>query len=153
VAALVQQLESSAHVAARQMAAVLLRPKMKKLWKKLDAATQTEVKAKLLQRIVNEEQRSVRVSAAALVATVAKQELPAGKWDDLLTFLLDCSKSATAGHREVAMLLFRALSEHARVCIYLQVGPEQHAFSQCIFVFVFVSHVRITSSFSYSYSV
>lgn len=96
----------------RQMAAVLLRRKIGILWRKQGADVMTQVKATLLERLVAEQTRLVRLSIAALISALAKKIVPDGTWNELMQFLLECCKSGEAGHREVAMMLFRALAEN-----------------------------------------
>lgn len=96
----------------RQIAAVLLRRKIGTLWRKLPADVMSQVKATLLERLVAEKQRLVRMSIAALISALAKKIVPDGTWNELMQFLLQCCKSGETGHREVAMMLFRALAEN-----------------------------------------
>ncbi|KAJ1446286.1 armadillo-type protein [Pelagophyceae sp. CCMP2097] len=111
IAALMLQLEHSGNVSVRQVAAVVLRKKITKLWKKLKKAQHAETKAALLRRLEAEQDKSVRKAIAALVSTLAKVLVPGKKWDELLAFISRCAEAPDAGHRELAHLLLLQLSE------------------------------------------
>lgn len=106
-----QQLQTHPGAGIRQIAAVLLRRKIATHFRKQSEAAQTTIKQSLLDRLVNEEKRAVRLSVAALISALGAKLVPANKWNELLQFLLQCSESQQAGHREVAMVLFRALAD------------------------------------------
>lgn len=63
-------------------------------------------------QLINEPVRVVRHNVAGLISALGKLTVPDGKWNELLTFLLECSRSQKVEYREVAMLLFRALAEN-----------------------------------------
>lgn len=109
---LMMQITSSPNVSARQMAAVLLRRKIGTHFTKLPKEIRLQIQNMLLDRLVKEEQRLVRISIASLISAVARKTIPDGEWSELMQFLLQCFESSTAGHREVAMMLFRALAEN-----------------------------------------
>jgi hypothetical protein len=111
---LMEQIKCSTDPGIRQMAAVLLRRKIASHILKVPENLQQEIKATLFDRLVNEEMRPVRLGVAALISKLAQKMIRLNKWslDELLQFLLQCSQSQQAGHREVAMLLFRHLSEN-----------------------------------------
>lgn len=111
VPALLQQIANSGVIQARQMAAVLLRKKLPVHFRKLPEALQVEIKGTLLARLAAEPQRSVRLAIAALISSLARRLVPKKLWNELLEYLLQCSRSEKVEHREVAMLLFRALAE------------------------------------------
>ena len=48
---------------------------------------------------------------AGVVSVVAKHTVPLGEWPGLLDFLSHCSAAPEAAHREVALVLFAALTE------------------------------------------
>ena len=112
IPALLQQITESTSVQARQMAAVLLRRKIRPLWSSTPADVKTALKAALLQRLTAEPVRVVRRSVAALIAKIAEETVPKQKWPELLDFLFHMTRSHTVDHREMGMLLFRALSEN-----------------------------------------
>jgi len=110
---LLQQLQHSQIPASRQMAAVLLRKCIVKLYKALKAPAEKEqVKSVLLQQLLDEPQRIVRHSIGALISALAKELVPKGQWDALLPSLLQLCQHPSEGHREVAMMLFTALAEN-----------------------------------------
>lgn len=106
------QLANSQRPEARQLAGVLLRKKLWSKFKAMPAEKQEGVKKMLLERVVAEPLRPVRIAVAALISSLAKRLVPDNKWKELLQFLLQMSKSQTKEHREVAMILFRALAEN-----------------------------------------
>ena len=112
VPALLQQITESTSVQARQMAAVLLRRKIRPLWSSTPADVKAALKSALLQRLTGEPVRVVRRSIAALISKIAEETVPKNRWPELLDFLLHMTRSHTADHREMGMLLFRALSEN-----------------------------------------
>ena len=128
IPALLQQITESASVQARQMAAVLLRRKIRPLWSPTPADVKAALKAALLQRLTAEPVRVVRRSIAALVAKIAEETVPKNKWPELLDFLFQMTRSPTADHREMGMLLFRALSENIPKALQAHGGVLQGIF-------------------------
>ena len=112
VAPLVQQVQSSSRIEARHMGAVLLRARVPFLWTKLPSDVKQASQAILLDRLVSEESRPVRLAITALISQVAKQSVPRKEWPNLLDSLLQISQSQNAAHRQVGLMLFRSLSEH-----------------------------------------
>lgn len=111
VLAFMNQIHGSSNPSARQLAAILLRKKIPTFWKKLNPQHQEQIKATLLQKMIHEEQRAVQNGIAGVVSAIAKCTVPQGKWNDLLTFLLQCSKECNPRFRELGLLLFRVLVE------------------------------------------
>jgi len=95
----------------RQLAAVLLRRRIGGHWRKLGAANNTRIKAALLHVLATEPEQPVVRSVAALSATVARHAMAKGGWPELLSFVLDGSRSAMPAHRLVAMVLVASLLE------------------------------------------
>jgi hypothetical protein len=60
---------------------------------------------------VNEKVRACRLSVAALIASIARLTVPKKQWENLLEFLLQLFRSSDNSQREIAMMLFRALSD------------------------------------------
>ena len=107
-----QQADPGKRAAVRQIAAVVLRKKIVKLWGKLKKGAQAEVKAKILERLAAEEERAVRKSIAALASNLAKILVPTGKWPELLNFISTCAGDAqNPANRELAYILLLQLSE------------------------------------------
>eukprot|EP00475_Leptophrys_vorax_P038942 TRINITY_DN6955_c0_g1_i1.p1 TRINITY_DN6955_c0_g1~~TRINITY_DN6955_c0_g1_i1.p1 ORF type:complete len:1069 (+),score=347.26 TRINITY_DN6955_c0_g1_i1:122-3328(+) len=111
ITAFLNQIMGSSHTAARQLAAILLRKKIGPSWKKLAADHKQSIKTVLLQRLASEPEKPVQMAIAGVVAVVAKISVPVGKWDELLQFLHQCSQQPEARFRELAMRLFRVLSD------------------------------------------
>lgn len=53
----------------------------------------------------------VRHAIAAVVSSIAKFEVPSGKWKELLDFLYSCCNHANGSFREVGMFLLSSLIE------------------------------------------
>lgn len=128
IPALLQQITESTSVQARQMAAVLLRRKIRPLWSPTPADVKTALKAALLQRLTAEPVRVVRRSIAALIAKIAEETVPKNKWPELLDFLFQMTRSPSPDHREMGMLLFRALSENIPKALQAHGGVLQGIF-------------------------
>ncbi|KAH8058274.1 hypothetical protein JL722_6131 [Aureococcus anophagefferens] len=129
VGALMTQVASSGNVAVRQIAAVILRKKIVKLWKKLKKSAQTRVKAAILERLGSEPERAVRKSVAALASALAKVLVPHNKWPELLAFISQCATAATSPqHRELAYLLLLQLSETVATSLSSQLGQLAQLF-------------------------
>ncbi|KAF9423604.1 hypothetical protein BGZ94_008252 [Podila epigama] len=111
VPALVHVVQSSPQKEVRQIAAVELRKQVSNWWIKLELETRTAVKAKLLEIILSEPEALPRHATARVIATVGRVEIPANTWPELVTFLFQCSSSATAGHREVGIYVIYAIFE------------------------------------------
>ncbi|KAF9933551.1 hypothetical protein FBU30_005193 [Linnemannia zychae] len=111
VPALVHIIQSSPRKEIRQLAAVELRKQITNWWVKLDLEVRTNTKARLLEIILNEQEALPRHSTARVIATVGRIEIPANTWNELLTFLFQCSNGANAGHREVGVYVIYAIFE------------------------------------------
>lgn len=109
---LMQQIQSSNLVEARQMAAVLLRRSLNKHWKKINPDVRKKIKASLLERLVQEPHRPIRVAISALISGLAKKLSKESSWEEIITYLFQISQSKDDGHREVSMLVFRSLVEN-----------------------------------------
>lgn len=103
------QIDRCPNARVRQMASVLLRPKIGRFWRKLPANMQMAAKGMLLQKLSSEPERAVRLANAALIAAIAKRDLPDNKWNELLPKLSELMKDDDK--REMALLLFQALAE------------------------------------------
>eukprot|EP00238_Polyblepharides_amylifera_P013948 CAMPEP_0196574984 /NCGR_PEP_ID=MMETSP1081-20130531/4566_1 /TAXON_ID=36882 /ORGANISM="Pyramimonas amylifera, Strain CCMP720" /LENGTH=1088 /DNA_ID=CAMNT_0041893153 /DNA_START=96 /DNA_END=3362 /DNA_ORIENTATION=+ len=123
---LLEQLHLSADPAVRQLAAVLLRKRVTVHWMKLPEEHKEGVKQILLDKIVQEPTSIVRRAAADVVAVVAKHTVPAGQWPTLLGFLMECARSQTPEHREVALVLFCCLLESLPSELMRQHFPALH---------------------------
>ncbi|KAL1920186.1 uncharacterized protein VTP21DRAFT_1332 [Calcarisporiella thermophila] len=111
VPALVEIVQRSPHWQVRQLAAVELRKRNSKWWSNVDTATQDGIKSKLLEVVMQEPNDLARHTIARVISSVAKIELPEGRWTELLQFLYQCCASTTAGHREVGIYVLFTLFE------------------------------------------
>ncbi|CAH1269854.1 IPO4 [Branchiostoma lanceolatum] len=111
VPALCGVLGSSQNPQVRQYAAVLLRRKIAKQWKKFDQETQASLKATLLQVLVQEPERTVRHAAAQIVGAVARHELQEGRWPELLQFMQDCIRDNEPNKREMGMFVLSTVCD------------------------------------------
>ncbi|KAI8388178.1 armadillo-type protein [Radiomyces spectabilis] len=111
VPALVQIISQSPHPEVRQLAAVELRKRISKWWQEVPEATQVAIRTQLLQIALNEQQELVRHSAARVISSIARIDVPENKWPDLLSFLNESCASPNAIHREVGTYCLYALFE------------------------------------------
>ncbi|XP_051883850.1 importin-4 [Pristis pectinata] len=88
----------------RQFAAVLVRRRVAKHWKKLSVDLKENLKPVVLQSLQQEHEHKVRHSVAQLAAIIVKHETPE-KWPQLLQFITQWTKSSNPGERQVGMLL------------------------------------------------
>ncbi|KXN86598.1 putative importin subunit beta-4 [Leucoagaricus sp. SymC.cos] len=114
IPALAAILATSHEQAVKQLAAVELRKRVSQksgaLWTLLDKVQRDEIKAKLPELILAEQNKLVRHSAARVVAAIAAIEFPEGTWPDLLPFLHQSCTSPSSDHREVgSYILFTVL--------------------------------------------
>ncbi|KAG5647450.1 hypothetical protein DXG03_009381 [Asterophora parasitica] len=80
------------------------------LWTQLQQNEREQIKSKLPELILAEQNNLVRHSAARVVAAIATIEIPLGTWSDLLPFLHQTCTSPTVTHREVGIyILFTVL--------------------------------------------
>ncbi len=72
---------------------------------------QNSVKAGLLEALSAEPVTSVRRAVSIVVATIARTDVPAGEWPQLLPWLHHCTQSTSEAHRETALVLLCSLTE------------------------------------------
>ncbi|KAF0447599.1 ARM repeat-containing protein [Gigaspora margarita] len=111
VPAYVHILSSSPSWQVRQLAAVELRKRGPKWWSKIDANSQSAIKSRLLEIILQEPENIVRHATARVISSIGKIEIPAGNWNDLPQFLYQCCKSQNSGQREVGIFVLFTLME------------------------------------------
>jgi hypothetical protein len=112
VEALLTQMAGSSNPGVRQVAAVQLRKSVARHWAKLDTAAHSTIKQVLLQRIAGEEVNLVRKNVASAASTVAQKAIPTPEgWPELLQFLVQCTQSQSADHREVGLGVFERLAD------------------------------------------
>ena len=104
-------------MAVRQLSAVLLRMKIGKYWDMLGEELQGAVRRGLLEALVKEPQRIIRVNIAYVISTLSKHQVvivngeEVWRWDELLQFLSQMVQSTEAEQRELAMTMFYTLTE------------------------------------------
>ncbi|KAN0062554.1 hypothetical protein ACQY0O_005086 [Thecaphora frezii] len=115
VPALFEILATSPDQAVRQLAAVELRKRLAKsngkVWTKQSVEVRDGIKAKLLEIVTNEQTPIVRNAIARVISEIAKRELPAGSWPDLLPFLFNAAESPNASHRQISIFVFFTVLE------------------------------------------
>jgi hypothetical protein len=101
-------------VQIRQYAALLLRKKFGKYkaWTRLTPQNRTVLKEGCLNALVNEADKSVKMSIAQLIAVIAKHELkPSNAWPELVNFLHAYLHHTDPGHRLLGMYTMSVLCE------------------------------------------
>uniref|UniRef100_A0A673GLM7 Importin-4-like n=1 Tax=Sinocyclocheilus rhinocerous TaxID=307959 RepID=A0A673GLM7_9TELE len=88
----------------RQSAAVMLRMRVRKHWKKISPDHRESLKAVVLQALQNETEHTVRHSLSQLSAVLVKHETP-DRWPALLALLNQSTKSNNPQDRQVGLLL------------------------------------------------
>ncbi|CAM9175169.1 unnamed protein product [Pylaiella littoralis] len=110
---LLQQMRSSQHEQARQLAAMLLKKKIVPHWKTFNDQEKESVKSLLLQGVGTDPSRLVRISIASLIAKLAKTLFaPPQGWQELLDLVGQCAQHAQSeDHRELAFIMLYELTE------------------------------------------
>lgn len=122
-------LQSSAHSYVRNLASVLLRPKMISFWNKLKTPElKAQVQSTLLARLAEEPVRGVKKAVVSLIVALGKALLPSGMWPQLATVIDAASKSPDEEVRELDMILVRDLLES----LGPQAGPLAESFKSVI---------------------
>uniref|UniRef100_A0A8C7V321 Importin 4 n=1 Tax=Oncorhynchus mykiss TaxID=8022 RepID=A0A8C7V321_ONCMY len=94
----------------RQSAAVMLRMRVKKHWKKIGPDHRESLKAVVLQAFQQETEHTVRHSLSQLSAVMVKHETP-DRWPALFTLLNQSTKSNNPMDRQVGLLLLSKVVE------------------------------------------
>ncbi|XP_024248484.2 importin-4 [Oncorhynchus tshawytscha] len=94
----------------RQSAAVMLRMRVKKHWKKISLDHRESLKAVVLQAFQQETEHTVRHSLSQLSAVMVKHETP-DRWPALFTLLNQSTKSNNPTDRQVGLLLLSKVVE------------------------------------------
>ncbi|XP_032225458.1 importin-4 [Nematostella vectensis] len=111
IPSLMSILSTSQNPQVRQYAAVLLRRRVTKQWTKLPPENHQMLKQGLLQVLTQESVPLVRHSVGQVVSMIAKHELPAGQWPELLLFLQEYVRSQEAANREMGMFVLSSVTE------------------------------------------
>lgn len=94
----------------RQTAAVMLRIRVKKHWKKINPSDRESLKAVVLQAFMQETEHTVQHSLSQLCALMVKHETP-DRWPALLQLLNQATKSGNPHDRQVGLLLLAKVVE------------------------------------------
>ncbi|CAN9506252.1 unnamed protein product [Ophioblennius macclurei] len=94
----------------RQSAAVMLRLRVKKHWKKINPNDRESLKAVVLQAFMQETEHTVQHSLSQLCAVMVKHETP-DRWPALLELLNQSTKSSNAHDRQVGLLLLNKVMD------------------------------------------
>ncbi|CAB1341152.1 unnamed protein product [Coregonus sp. 'balchen'] len=94
----------------RQSAAVMLRMRVKKHWKKISPDHRESLKAVVLQAFQQETEHAVRHSLSQLSAVMVKHETP-DRWPALFALLNQSTKSNNPTDRQVGLLLLSKVVE------------------------------------------
>ncbi|KAK7118200.1 hypothetical protein R3I94_021890 [Phoxinus phoxinus] len=104
IPALCAVMTGSQNPQVRQSAAVMLRMRVRKHWKKISPDHRESLKAVVLQALQQETEHTVRHSLSQLSAVLVKHETP-DRWPALLTLLNQSTKSDNPQDRQVGLLL------------------------------------------------
>ncbi|KAG7266188.1 hypothetical protein CRUP_016964, partial [Coryphaenoides rupestris] len=110
IPALCAVMTTSQNPQIRQSAAVMLRMRVKKHWKKIVPDHRESLKAVVLQAFTQESDHTVRHSLSQLCAVMVKHETP-DRWPALLELLNQSTKSNNPQDRQVGLLLLSKVVE------------------------------------------
>ncbi|XP_057680233.1 importin-4 isoform X2 [Corythoichthys intestinalis] len=110
IPALCAVMSGSPNPQVRQSAAVMLRLRVKKQWRKINSADRESLKAVVLTAFMQEAEHQVQHSLAQLCAMMVKYETP-NSWPALLQLLNQATKSVNPHDRQVGMLLLNKVIE------------------------------------------
>ena len=98
-------IQRSQQVAVRQLAAVLLRMNINKHWPNLSKELQENLKATLINLLMQEVHKLPRRAIASVISRLAKHQLPNDGWPELLNCMSTCANHENEQLREVSVLL------------------------------------------------
>lgn len=110
IPALCAVMSGSQNPEIRQSAAVMLRLRVKKHWKKISSNDRESLKAVVLQAFTMETEHKVQHSLSQLCAVMVKHETP-DRWPALLQLLNQSTKSTNPHDRRVGLLLLNKVIE------------------------------------------
>ncbi|XP_027129829.1 importin-4 isoform X1 [Larimichthys crocea] len=110
IPALCAVMSGSQNPQIRQSAAVMLRLRVKKHWKKISPDDRESLKAVVLQTFMQETEHTVQHSLSQLCAVMVKHETP-DRWPALLQLLNQSTKSSNPHDRQVGLLLLNKVME------------------------------------------
>lgn len=110
IPALCAVMSGSQNPQIRQSAAVMLRLRVKKHWKKISPDDRESLKSVVLQAFMQETEHTVQHSLSQLCAVMVKHETP-DRWPALLQLLNQSTKSSNPHDRQVGLLLLNKVIE------------------------------------------
>ncbi|KAM6971252.1 importin-4 [Tautogolabrus adspersus] len=110
IPALCSVMSSSQNPQNRQSAAVMLRFRVKKHWKKISPSDRESLKVVVLQAFMQETEHTVQHSLSQLCAVMVKHETP-DSWPALLQLLNQSTKSSNPNDRQIGLLLLNKVIE------------------------------------------
>lgn len=84
------------------------------LWDRLDAPTQSAVKAELLKHLQEEPEASILHKVCDAVSEIGSIVIDANGWPELLPFMFACVQGTNPLHRESALRIFAQVGGLAR---------------------------------------
>ncbi|KAG6683103.1 hypothetical protein I3843_13G153800 [Carya illinoinensis] len=129
-------LQSSPHVEARAMSAILLRKQLTRddsyLWPRLTDSTRSSLKSILLSCIQREDSKSISKKLCDTVSELASGILPENGWPELLPFMFQCVSSDSPKLQESAFLIFAQLSQYIGDTLAPHIKHLHAVFLQCL---------------------
>ncbi|XP_041823650.1 importin-4 isoform X1 [Melanotaenia boesemani] len=110
IPALCTVMSGSQNPQIRQSAAVMLRLRVKKHWRKISPSDRESLKTVVLQAFMQESEHTVQHSLSQLCAVMVKHETP-DRWPALLQLLNQSTKSTNPHDRQVGLLLLNKVIE------------------------------------------
>ena len=111
---LLQLLVSQPSPQLRQLAATQARSLIPRHWAKIPDSHKPEVRSRLLESSLHEQNRTVRHATARVIAAIAKTDVADGEWADLPGQMVRVVRSSGAQEREVGTyILFSILEDMA----------------------------------------
>ncbi|KAG6679553.1 hypothetical protein I3842_14G138000 [Carya illinoinensis] len=129
-------LQSSPHVEARAMSAILLRKQLTRddsyLWPRLTASTHSSLKSTLLSCVQREDSKSISKKLCDTVSELASGILPDNGWPELLPFMFQCVSSHSPKLQESAFLIFAQLSQYIGDTLAPHIKNLHDVFLRCL---------------------
>jgi len=113
IPALADLLHNSTDPTIRQYSAIILRRRVIKNWKNVDANIKDSLKKLLLECITRESTVFVHASIAQAIGSISKHELGSNNWPEVMQFVSSCVMSGVVAEREVGYSLLKSLSDLA----------------------------------------
>lgn len=132
ISPLAEVMAKSQNPQIRQYAAVVLRKKLVRVWRRLSTEEKQSMKDILLQCLTQERMSVVLRSVAHLVSVIAKHELSLNQWVELFQFILLRCDSKESGQREVGMVVLNSLMETAALELQPQFSVLLEIFSRSL---------------------